>query len=247
MAVVKPQPSLFVSQSSTNSQDFGKQDSAIKEDYVKQEKLEKNHNQDQLPVKVRCCAMLLKLTSNVQINKNNVAMTTAAMLDSDWNAYQLKRPAWVMPDFPDYEKTAFKSSDNRTVSDCEPYTEFIDGHVYTRPIVKSKVKATVKPKPKVKVDMKNNEMPRVVNDKVPCIMDFTKTYGNSKVTFHYESGGDQMSNKKKNIDESNIILTEDCRLLTPPPDILAAKGTLAKDILTEDCGNNYNKLPVKVR
>ena len=198
---------LFVSQWSTNSQDFGKQDSVIKEDFVKQ-KVEKNHNQDQLPVKVRCCAMLLKLTSNVQINKNNVAMSTAAMLESDWNAYEVKRPAWVMPDFPDYEKTAFKSSDNRTDSDCEPYTEFIDGHVYTRPIVKSKVKATVKPKLEVKVDMKNNEMPRVVNDKVPCIMDFTKTYGNSKLTFHYESGGDQMSNKKKNIDESNIILSE---------------------------------------
>jgi hypothetical protein len=37
VAVVKPHPSLFVSQWSTNSQDFGKQDSVIKEDYVKQE------------------------------------------------------------------------------------------------------------------------------------------------------------------------------------------------------------------
>ena len=60
---------LFVCQWSTNSHDFGKQDSVIKEDFVKQ-KLEKNHNQDQR-TKVRCCAMLLKLTSNVQINKNN--------------------------------------------------------------------------------------------------------------------------------------------------------------------------------
>ena len=199
--------------------------------------------------------MLLKLTSNVQINKNNVAMSTAAMLESDWNADEVKRPAWVMPVFPEYEKTpAFNNRINR--KDCELYTEFTDGHVYTRPIVKSKVKATVKPKLEVKVDMKNNEMPRVVNDKVPCIMDFTKTYGNSKLTFHYESGGDHMSNKNKNIDE-------DCGLLTPPPDIVAAKGTVAKDIMTEDnimltedcgniimtedCGNNYNKLPIKVR
>ena len=35
---------LFVCQWSTNSHDFGKQDSVIKEDFVKQ-KLEKNHNQ----------------------------------------------------------------------------------------------------------------------------------------------------------------------------------------------------------
>ena len=40
-----------------NSHDFGKQDSVIKEDFVKQ-KVKKNHNQDQLPVKVRCCDIL---------------------------------------------------------------------------------------------------------------------------------------------------------------------------------------------
>ena len=48
---------LFVCQWSTNSHDFGKQDSVIKEDFVKQ-KVEKNYNQDQLPVKVRCCDIL---------------------------------------------------------------------------------------------------------------------------------------------------------------------------------------------
>ena len=69
---------------------------------------------------------------------------------------------------------------------------------------------------------------------------------------------DKMFNKKKNIDEKNIILSEEV-MPTPPPDILAAKGTLvtlvtlvkdtfAKDTLSaKDCGNNYNKLPVKVR
>ncbi|MCP3659497.1 MAG: hypothetical protein GY830_03920 [Bacteroidetes bacterium] len=143
-------------------------------------------------------------------------MSTAAMLESDWNAGQVKRPAWEMPDFPEYEKTpAFNSRDNRT--DWGEYTEFTDGSVYRRPMVRSKVKATVKPKPKpkVKVDLKNNEMPRLVNDKVPCIMDYTKTYGNnSKVTFRYESGGAKLP-AMKNIDKIDKMSDEE--LMPPPP------------------------------
>ena len=150
-------------------------------------------------------------------------MSAAAKLDkSAWNARQLlvERPAWPMPEFPQYEKTPkFNNRDNRT--DWGPYVSFTDGHVFRRPIVRSKVKATVTViKPKVKVDSKNKEMLlRLVNDKVPCIIDFTKTYGNdSNLTFNYQSGGIKNSIIKprrravnKNIDEMSD------RQLMPPP------------------------------
>ena len=150
-------------------------------------------------------------------------MSTAVKLDkSAWKARQLllKRPAWPTPDFPQYEKTPeFNSRENRT--DWGPVT-FTDGYVHQRPIVRSEVKATVTViKPKVMVDSKNKAMLQMlVNDKVPCIIDFTKTYDNdSNLTFNCQSGGIKNSIVKprrravnKNIDEMS-----DMELMPPPP------------------------------